>query len=440
MVNSGTQTSSMMSMAKVMQVVVVVLGTGVLSSCAHQHKPPGECQDINGLLTAHGITDTPTGLPTPDESFEQWKTEVRQEALSQGITADTVDRAFAGLTPDNDVVAATQKQPEVIVPVWTYIAQRVTPDNLAQGKTLLKQYQEVTARIEQRYQVAPPLLFAFLSIESNYGANTGDKAVVRSLATLDYYHYRRAFNRQNLMAALRMIQNGDARPEQIKGSWAGAMGMPQFISTSYLQYAVDFDGDRRPDIWTSFPDTLASVANYMQQAKWKAGVPWGMEVNLPVGFDYAVSGLDNQKTVADWQALGVKTAVPRDLTSLSAEKASILLPVGKNGPAFLVTDNFRAILRYNNYVSYALTVGLLSDNYQHDTPVLKPWPQQETPLTRKEREALQILLQEKQLYQGAIDGNMGSGTTQAIRTYQQQQGLAADGYPDHALLDRLRCG
>nr|AAO49747.1 unknown [Dickeya chrysanthemi] len=236
-----------------------------------------------------------------------------------------------------------------------------------------------------------------------------------------------------------MIQNGDARPEQIKGSWAGAMGMPQFIPTSYLQYAVDFDGDRRPDIWTSFPDTLASVANYMQQAKWKAGVPWGMEVTLPAGFDYAASGLDSQKTVADWQALGVKAAEPRDLSSLSAENASILLPVGKNGPAFLVTDNFRAILRYNNYVSYALTVGLLSDNYRQDTPVLKPWPHQETPLTRKEREALQILLQEKQRYQGAIDGNIGRATTQAIRTYQQQQGLPADGYPDHALLDRLRC-
>nr|WP_275900155.1 peptidoglycan-binding protein [Pectobacterium brasiliense] len=160
---------------------------------------------------------------------------------------------------------------------------------------------------------------------------------------------------------------------------------------------------------------------------------------MPTGFDYSLSGMDNQKTIADWQALGVKTAVPRDLAALSSEKASILLPTGKNGPAFLVTGNFRAILRYNNDVSYALTVGLLSDNYQHDTPVRKPWPRQETPLTRKEREALQILLQEKQLYQGAIDGNIGRGTTQAIRTYQQQEGLPPDGYPDHALLDRLRC-
>lgn len=427
----------MMSMARVL---VVVLGAGLLSSCAHRPTPPGECRNIDSLLKSHGITDTPAGLPTPDESVEQWEAALRQQALSQGITADTFDKAFAGFTPDSDVVAATQKQPELVTPVWTYIEQRVTPENIAQGKTLLKQYAKVTNRIEQRYQVEPPLLFAFLSIESGYGANTGDKAVIRSLATLDYYNYRRAFNRQNLIAALRMIQNGDARPEQIKGSWAGAMGMPQFIPTSYLQYAVDFDGDRRPDIWTSFPDTLASVANYMQQAKWKAGVPWGFEVNLPSSFDYSLSGLDNQKTVADWQARGVRASVPRDLTALSSENASILLPVGKNGPAFLVTANYRAILRYNNYLSYALTVGLLSDNYQHDTPVLKPWPRQETPLTRKEREALQILLQEKQLYQGAIDGNIGRGTTQAIRTYQQQQGLPADGYPDHALLDRLRCG
>nr|WP_284602918.1 lytic murein transglycosylase [Dickeya dadantii] len=268
------QTSPMMSMARVL---VVVLGAGLLSSCAHWPTPPGECRNIDSLLKSHGITDTPAGLPTPDESVEQWEAALRQQALSQGITADTFDKAFAGFTPDSDVVAATQKQPELVTPVWTYIEQRVTPENIAQGKTLLKQYAKVTNRIEQRYQVEPPLLFAFLSIESGYGANTGDKAVIRSLATLDYYNYRRAFNRQNLIAALRMIQNGDARPEQIKGSWAGAMGMPQFIPTSYLQYAVDFDGDRHPDIWTSFPDTLASVANYMQQAKWKAGVPWGLK-------------------------------------------------------------------------------------------------------------------------------------------------------------------
>ncbi|WP_161131065.1 lytic murein transglycosylase [Dickeya fangzhongdai] len=436
MVNNRTQASAMMSMAKVM---VLLIGTGVLSSCVHTHYPSRECRDIEGLLKSHGVTDTPAGLPTPDESFEQWKAALRQEVLSQGITAGTFDNAFAGLTPDSDVVAATQKQPELVTPVWTYIEQRVTPENIAQGKTLLKQYAGAAARIEQRYQVEPPLLFAFLSIESHYGANTGDKAVIRSLATLDYYNYRRAFNRQNLIAALRMIQNGDARPQQIKGSWAGAMGMPQFIPTSYLQYAVDFDGDHHPDIWTSFPDTLASVANYMQQAKWKAGVPWGFEVTLPAGFDYSLSGLDNQKSVADWQALGVKTAVPGDLAALSSEQASILLPVGKNGPAFLVTANFRAILRYNNDISYALTVGLLADNYQRETPVLKPWPRQETPLTRKEREALQILLQEKQLYQGAIDGNIGRATTRAIRAYQQQEGLPADGYPDHALLERLRC-
>ncbi|MEL7631239.1 lytic murein transglycosylase [Pectobacterium aroidearum] len=433
MVNNRTQASSMLVMSRVM---VLMIGSGVLSSCAHT---PRECKDISGLLQSHGVTDTSTGLPVPDKSMEQWKAELRQIALSQGITADTFDNALAGLTPDTDVVAATQKQPELVTPVWTYLEQRITPENIAQGKTLLKQYADVVTRINQRYQVDPPLLFAFLSIESHYGANTGNKAVIRSLATLDYYNYRRAFNRQNLIAALRIIQNGNARPEQIKGSWAGAMGMPQFIPTSYLQYAVDFDGDRHPDIWTSFPDTLASVANYMQQAKWKAGVPWGFEVNLPTGFDYSLSGMDNQKTVADWQALRVKTAVPRDLTALSSEKASILLPTGKNGPAFLVTENFRAILRYNNDVSYALTVGLLSDNYQHDAPVRKPWPRQETPLTRKEHEALQILLQEKQLYQGAIDGNIGRGTTQAIRAYQQQEGLPPDGYPDHALLDRLRC-
>ncbi|KKF35553.1 lytic murein transglycosylase [Erwinia tracheiphila] len=433
MPNTKTRVSSMRSVAKL---TLLLLGISFLSSCA---SATDKCQNIDSLLKSHGITDNTAPPPAPDKSFEQWKNTVRQEALSQGIRANIFDKAFSGLTPDIDIITNIQNQPEIVLPVWTYIEKRVTPENIAEGKKLINQYRKVTQRIYQRYQVDTSILFAFTAIESSYGTNIGDKSVIRSLATLDYYNYRRNFNRQNLIAALRIIQNGDVQPQQMKGSWAGAMGIPQFIPDSYLTYAVDFDGDNHPDIWKSFPDTLASVANYMQQARWKAGVPWGFEVNLPADFNYALSGMDNKKSIADWQTLGVKIATAREPLSFSSENASLLLPAGKNGPAFLVTDNFRAILRYNNEISYALTVGLLSDNYQRDTPILKHWPLQDTPLTRKDRLALQILLQEKQLYQGPIDGKIGPATTQAIRTYQQQKRVPADGYADHALLDSLRC-
>ncbi|WP_440867935.1 lytic murein transglycosylase [Symbiopectobacterium purcellii] len=416
--------------------ILLLFGISLLGSCV---SVADKCQNIDDLLKSHGLSDSTATPPSPDKSFEQWKNTVRQEALSQGIRANIFDEAFSGLTPDSDIIANTQKQPEVVEPVWTYIEKRVTPENIAEGKKLIKQNRKVTQLIYRRYQVDTPLLYAFLSIESSYGANSGDKSVIRSLATLDYYNYRREFNRQNLIAALRIIQNSEVQPQQIKGSWAGAMGMPQFIPISYLKYAVDFDGDNHSDIWTSFPDSLASVANYMQQARWKVGVPWGFEVNLPTDFNYTLSGMGNKKSIADWKKLGVTVAAPRESLSFSSENASLLLPVGKSGPAFLVTDNFRAILRYNNDISYALTVGLLSDNYQRDTPILKHWPLQETPLTRKERLALQILLKEKQLYKGSIDGKIGSDTTQAIRAYQQQTRVPADGYANRALLNSLRC-
>lgn len=439
MINRTTQSISNVGAA----FLLIAVGSS-LTACASRAQDPSaneasQCRDVNTLLKSNGISETTAGLPAPNQSFEQWKAGLRQDALSQGISADIFDKVFVSINPDSDVIAATQKQPEIVTPIWSYIEQRITQDSVSQGKALLENYKETLNRIAQRYPVDSPLLFAFLSIESNYGLNAGEKSVIRSLATLDYYNYRQSFNRQNLIAALRIIQKNDALPEQLKGSWAGAMGMPQFIPASYLQYAVDFDGDNHPNIWTSFPDSLASVANYMQKSGWKKDMPWGFEISLPTEFDYSVSGMDNQKAIKEWQLLGVRAVVPRDLKSLAAVKASLLLPVGKNGPAFLVTDNFRAILRYNNDISYALTVALLSDNYLRDTPVQKPWPRNELPLTRKQREALQILLQEKQLYRGTIDGILGQGSIAAVRAYQQQVGLPVDGYPDQALLDKLLC-
>ncbi|MFC0140830.1 lytic murein transglycosylase [Erwinia mallotivora] len=416
----------------------LLITISLLSSCA-KHVPAGSCKNTDDLLKSHNITADVEHSPTPSESFEEWQKDFRQYALSKGITDDTLNKAFDGITPDDSVIAATQKQPEKVTPIWEYIEKRTTTENIEPGKALMKQYSDVSNKISQRYEVEPSLLFAFLSVESDYGRNAGDKQVIRSLATLDYYNYRRDFFRQNLITALQMMQKGDASEQQMVGSWAGAMGMPQFMPESYQNYAVDYDGDRHPDIWTSYPDTLASVANYMHEAGWKKSVPWGVEVNLPANFDYSLAGLDSEKTIGQWRALGINAATQVDLATLSSENASVLLPAGKDGPAFLVTQNFRAIMRYNNYVPYAMTVGFLSDSYEHPVTVQKPWPVQEQPLTVDERKALQLLLQEKNLYQGDIDGNIGSASISAIRAYQKQQGLPEDGYPSRALLEKLLC-
>lgn len=416
----------------------LLMSFSLLSSCA-KYAPAGTCKDTDALLKSHNITGTVAQPLSPAESFDQWQNNFRQYALSKGIMEKTLNQAFEGVTPDDTVIAATQKQPEKITPLWEYIEKRTTAENITNGKALMTQYAEASNNIARRYQVEPSLLFAFLSVESAYGRQAGDKQVIRSLVTLDYYNYRRDFYRQNLIAALQMLQQGDATRQQMLGSWAGAMGMPQFMPDSYLHYAADYDGDHHANIWTSYPDTLASVANYMHEAGWKKGIPWGVEVNLPGGFDYSLAGLDTKKTIENWRALGVNSATQADLAALSSEDASVLLPAGKDGPAFLVTQNFRAIMRYNSDVSYAMTVGILSDSYQHSVTLHKSWPYQQQPLTMNERKALQLLLQEKHLYQGDIDGNIGSGSVRAIRAYQKQQKLPEDGYPGRTLFEKLRC-
>ncbi|MGY2225400.1 lytic murein transglycosylase [Pseudomonas gingeri] len=375
----------------------------------------------------------------PAQSFDDWQTAFRAEALRAGITASTFDTAFAGVTPDMSVIKADRSQPEFTRPVWEYLDGALSALRVRKGQSLLVQNSALLQSIEQRYGVDREALVAVWGMESNFGQFQGDKSVIRSLATLAYEGRRPGFAQSQLLAALQIIQHGDILPGQMLGSWAGAMGQTQFIPTTYNTYAVDFDGDGRRDIWNDSADALASTANYLQSSGWQKGQPWGFEVTLPTGFDYALADGAIRKPVSEWLQMGVQlppgVALPYGAAPLSA---SLLLPAGYRGPGFLVLDNFRAILKYNNSSSYGLAVGLLSQRFNSGGVIRGSWPKDDLPLSRSERMELQTVLSANGHDAGNPDGIIGANTRKAIRSAQQSLGWPADGYPTHKLLESLR--
>ncbi|MCK6250988.1 lytic murein transglycosylase [Pseudomonas fragi] len=388
------------------------------------------------VISSAPVQGTDTTLVQPVQSFSEWQADFRTQALKAGINPQVFDNAFAGITPDMSVIKADRSQPEFSRPVWEYLDGALSPLRVRNGQRLLEQNAELLSRIEQRYGVDRQALVSVWGMESNFGSFQGNKSVIRSLATLAYEGRRPEFAQSQLIAALKIIQEGDISPDKMLGSWAGAMGQTQFIPTTYETHAVDFDGDGRRDIWNSSADALASTAHYLQSSGWKQGQPWGFEVTLPAGFDYALADGAVKKSVAEWQQLGVK--VPANAADSQQLNATLLLPAGYRGPAFLVLDNFRAILRYNNSSSYALAVGLLSQRFNGGGTILADWPKDDRPLSRSERVELQMLLSQRNYDAGNADGIIGANTRKAIRSAQQAMGWPADGYPSHKLLESLR--
>ncbi|PWB34389.1 lytic murein transglycosylase [Pseudomonas sp. SDI] len=375
----------------------------------------------------------------PLQTFAQWQAGFREQALQAGISPSTFDRAFLGVTVDVDVIKADRSQPEFSRPVWEYLEGALSPVRVRNGKALLEKHAELLARLEQRYGVDRSVLVSVWGMESNFGQFQGNKSVIRSLATLAYEGRRPAFAQAQLIAALQILQNGDIQPDAMRGSWAGAMGQTQFIPTTYNTHAVDFDGDGRRDIWSSSADALASTAHYLQSSGWKRGEPWGFEVQVPTGFDFWLADGSQRKTVAEWLQLGVTLPPGNPLPSGSQQlSAALLLPAGARGPAFLVLDNFRAILKYNNSSSYALAVSLLAERFYNSGFIRGNWPKDDLPLSRSERIELQTLLSARQFDAGTADGIIGANTRKAIRSAQQSLGWPADGYPTHRLLESLR--
>jgi membrane-bound lytic murein transglycosylase B len=382
------------------------------------------------------------GTAQADTGFQRWLADFWPEASAAGVSRATFDRAFRGVAPDPEVLEKARHQPEFVRPMWDYVERAVSDERIANGRRMLQEYGQVLDRIESRYGVDRHILVAIWGMESSYGAVLNNprivKNVVQSLATLAYADPRRArFGREQLLAALKILERGDIEPEQMTGSWAGAMGHTQFIPTTYEAYAVDFDGDGRRNLWGSPVDALASAANYLAKSGWVTGRTWGYEVALPEKFDFGLADREASMTLAEWQRHGVRRADGRDFPRPD-DNAELLLPAGANGPGFLMLRNHFVIKRYNNATSYALAIGHLADRLRGGGAFVQAWPQDERPLNEAERRELQQHLARAGLYEGEIDGMLGPLSRSAIRAYQQQTGVPPDGHAGAVLLEWLR--
>lgn len=367
--------------------------------------------------------------------FDRWVSGFRGRAMAKGISASTFDRAFAQAYYNPDVIKLDRRQAEFSRPIWAYLDSAVSDTRLANGRKALAEHGRILSAVEARYGVPKEVVAAIWGMETSYGVNRGKTQIIPALATLAYDGRRGAFFEEQLVAALKILQAGDTDPANMRGSWAGAMGHTQFMPSTYLSYAADFQGDGRRDIWSDDPtDALASAANYLREMGWKPGQPWAVEVRVPAGFREA--GKSIKKSPAQWQAQGVQAV--RGGRIPDHGEASILMPAGANGPALMIFNNFRVISRYNNADSYVMGVGLLSDQLAGRGGLVQSWPRSDRPLTESERKEIQQRLANLGYYQGEVDGVTGSGTMDAVRAWQTATGQTPDGYVSEAVLKKLR--
>ncbi|MGC3871735.1 lytic murein transglycosylase [Halomonas sp. GXIMD04776] len=368
--------------------------------------------------------------------FSEWVANFKRQARGEGINDVTLAAAFDPVRFQPRIIEFDRSQPEFSRQIWDYLDSAVSKARVERGREQLSQHRPAIEAASQRYGVPGNILVAIWGIESNYGSNFGSFSTIDALATLGYDGRRPGFARSELMAALRILQRGDIDRDHMRGSWAGAMGHTQFIPSSFEAYAQDGDNDGRRDIWGSIDDVMASTANYLAEAGWREGEPWGLEVSLPEDFDYAQTELANRRPSQAWAAQGVTAIQGGGLPTL--DEAAIIAPAGAQGPAFLVGHNFRVIMRYNASTSYALAVGLLSERLAGQSGVHGDWPRGEKALSRAQVEELQELLNAQGMQVGKPDGILGPNTRSGIREYQRRLGHTPDGFATLELLQRLR--
>lgn len=363
------------------------------------------------------------------ENFDRCVADLRNHAVDQGIAESISDRVLAGIEPLERVIELDRSQPEFTRSFHDYLEPRVTQQRVKQGQILYKQHADLLERITGETGVPGRYLIAFWGLETNFGSYTGEIPIPQALATLACDQRRSDYFTRELVSALRLIERGDVEAEAMEGSWAGAMGQMQFMPSVYLEQAVDADGSGRVDLWNSVPDALTSAGHLLQNLGWNEQERWGREVQLPDGFDYSLAkGLDHRRPLSEWRELGLRNAFGGELPRADMQ-AALLLPSGHEGPAFLVYDNFRVIMGWNQSEFYALAVGHLADRIVGAGPFQTQPPDHE-PLSRETIETLQQTLKQRGYAPGPVDGILGSGTRSALRRFQKDQGLRADGYPD----------
>ncbi len=350
------------------------------------------------------------------------------------MSQETISSALGALEP-NDAVSFMHKQPEFSTPIWDYIAGLVDDERVEQGQALMQRHAAALHSAENRFGVDEAAIVAVWGVESDFGKNFGKRPVIQSLATLACEAPHKAeYFRRELMSALKILDHGDIAPEEFYGSWAGAFGHTQFMPSTFLALAVDLDGDGRRNIVSSIPDALGSTANFLHKAGWQRGLPWGFEVRLPQGYS-GPSGRKNRQSMSSFAALGVRRL---DGGGLGEGRAALLLPAGRNGPAFLVTRNFDAIYGYNAAESYALAICILSERLRGRPGIQTPWPTDDPGLSRDERRELQTLLNQRGYDLGDADGVIGTKTKEAIVDFEGRAGMRRDGRAGLKVLNALR--
>jgi membrane-bound lytic murein transglycosylase B len=359
------------------------------------------------------------------------------DAARRNISQDSFQRFTSGLSPDLRIMDLLDAQPEFTKSIWDYLDILVNDNRLAKGRETLAKYKAQFDATEKAYGVDRYIITAIWGIESNYSTQIGDRSVLQSTGTLACIGRRQQYFRDEFLTALEILNHGDLRPEQMKGSWAGAFGPTQFMPTAFKRYAVDADGDGRKDVVDDPADLIASTANNLKKDGWQTGQSWGYEVKVPQGFNYMLADRAKTMTFAQWEHLGIARANGQAFPS-AGEKAYLLAPAGAEGPGFLMLQNFRVIMKYNPAEAYALAIGHFADRLRGGPPFVQPWPRQERELSRAERLELQELLAQRGFYRGTPDGQFGGETRQALRNFQASIGAPADGFASADMLERLR--
>ena len=371
-----------------------------------------------------------------DQTFAEWREQLRAEAFSLGISEETLLAIDDLEAPLERVLELDDAQPEFIQTFTRYLSLRITPLQINRGQALLRQYAVLLEEVRQSYGVQPHYLVSFWAIESNYGRATGGFSVLQALATLAFDPRRADFFRTELLTALKIIDDGHIAVDNMSGSWAGAMGQLQFLPSVFARYGIDGDNDGKIDIWNSLPDIFHSAANFLSQSGWRGDERWGREVLLPSNFDFSLTGTRTRKPLQEWNDLGIIqiNGLPIPVANM---QASVILPAGAGGPAFLTYANFRATMVYNPSTFYALTVGHLADRYTGGAAIQR-MPENEQAMSVVDVQALQELLNAAGFDSGEPDGRVGSRTRAAVRAYQQNMKLPMDGYASLKLLEALR--
>ena len=398
---------------------------------------PGLAQSLNTSEGDSPLERVEGAAVGSEQGFADWLTGFRLRAVAAGVSPDVVERALAMARFNPKIIERDRNQNEFTKTIWEYLDTAVSDDRVAHGKRALARHGALLTRVEAEFGVDRHVVAAIWGLETAYGSFRGDISTIEALATLAYDARRAPFFEEQLLAALRIIANGDVTPEAMRGSWAGAMGHTQFMPTSWWAHAVDANGDGRRDVWSDDPtDALASAAAYLRHWGWTRGALWGLEIALPEGFDYEQTTERVKKPVAEWVELGVAPIAGGDLPDHGL--ASVLLPGGARGAAFLIFSNFQVIERYNTADAYVIAVGHLADRLRGGPAIKATWPRELRALSLAERRELQERLGAAGFDPKGVDGRIGPNTIAAVKAFQRGNGLVPDGYASLEILNRLR--